>query len=162
MEVVCFITYKNDSTSIKHFQQLQNDLKNNIDVDVYLLYNNSNEKLHNELYEANNVYEFNKQIVEQNGFEFHYYYWINKGDFYGHNNELIWLNFYKTHKNYNKYWFIDYDILYTGNPISESLERRKLYVSYCKAAGQTSIKGRLPHPQRALPYCKEPYKRSYV
>lgn len=115
MEVVCFITYKNDSTSIKHFQQLQNDLKNNIDVDVYLLYNNSTEKLHNELYEANNVYEFNKQIVEQNGFEFHYYYWINKGDFYGHNNELIWLNFYKTHKNYNKYWFIDYDILYTGN-----------------------------------------------
>ena len=76
MDVVCFITYKNDSTSIKHFQQLQNDLKNNIDVDVYLLYNNSTEKLHNELYEANNVYEFNKQIVEQNGFEFHYYYFF--------------------------------------------------------------------------------------
>ena len=37
MEVVCFITYKNDSTSIKYFQQLQNDLKNNIDIDVYLL-----------------------------------------------------------------------------------------------------------------------------
>ena len=56
MDVVCFITYKNDSTSIKHFQQLQNDLKNNIDVDVYLLYNNSTKKLHNELFEANEVF----------------------------------------------------------------------------------------------------------
>lgn len=112
MHVIIFITFKVDDTVIKHFNQLKNDLKNNKNVDIWMAYNCSYDECS---IDHDKIFYYNKEILEKDGFKLHYYYWKNFGDFYGHNNDLVMIDFFNNHNEYDRYWFIDYDVVFTGD-----------------------------------------------
>lgn len=112
-QAVVFITYKVDYTVEKHFNKLKNDLLNNKDIDIYIAYNCTYSKCS---INHDKIFNYNKEIIESDGFSLHYYYWnANDKDFYGHNNDLVMIDFYNHYNDYDRYWFIDYDVLYTGD-----------------------------------------------
>ena len=74
-----------------HFNQLKNDLKNNKNVDIWMAYNCSYDECS---IDHDKIFYYNKEILEKDGFKLHYYYWKNFGDFYGHNNDLVMVNFF--------------------------------------------------------------------
>lgn len=111
-QAVIFITFKVDDTVMKHFNQLKNDLSNNSNIDLFIAYNCSYDECS---INHDKIFRYNKEIMEAEGFELHYYWWKYFGDFYGHNNDLVMVNFFNHYKDYDRYWFIDYDVLYTGD-----------------------------------------------
>ena len=110
---VIFVTYKVDDTIRKHFNQLKNDLSKNNDIDIWIAYNCS--------YSAcsikhDKIFNYNKQLIERDGFKLHYYYYnAADKDFYGHNNDLVMIDLFKNNQEYDRYWFVDYDVIYTGD-----------------------------------------------
>ena len=110
---IVFTTYKIDNTIIKLFNQIKNDFANNNDVDVWLAYNCSYDTCS---MEYDKIFYYSKQLIENDGFKLHYYYWnASDKDFYGHNIDLVYIDFFFNHQEYDRYWFVDYDVMFTGN-----------------------------------------------
>lgn len=111
--VILFTTHFIDDNVIDHLNILKEQIK---DADIYVLFNDTENKC---TLENENIYYFNSDVVAKHGFVMHYYYPyfpknVNK-EFYKNNFEYGLFCFYKDHPNYNNYWVIEYDVIYTGN-----------------------------------------------
>ena len=108
--VILFTTHFINDTVINHFNMLKSQIK---DADIYILFDNSV----NECSLDENIYYINKKVAEDHNFKMHYYYCNSpiKKDFYGNNFEYGIYCFYLDHPEYDNYWLIEYDVIYTGN-----------------------------------------------
>lgn len=59
------------------------------EMDIWLLYDNSNEELNMELPLNCNVYVYNKEKIQSHGYKMYYWYPLRRGNFYGHNFEYV-------------------------------------------------------------------------
>lgn len=110
---ILFTTHFIDDIVIDHLNIIKEQIK---DADIYVLFNDTENKC---TLENENIYYFNSDVVAKHGFVMHYYYPyfpknVNK-EFYKNNFEYGLFCFYKDHPNYNNYWVIEYDVIYTGN-----------------------------------------------
>lgn len=113
-----FVCHKEIPIAVKHYQQLLNDISERNDIDLYILWNYTEEnklKENDYFYQFDNKYDFDKESCMKLGFKFHYYYLGMKKDFYGNNYEYSFLSFYLTHPNYEHYWICEYDVEFSGD-----------------------------------------------
>lgn len=109
-QCVLFCTHKNDESVKEHYNQLKTQIGER--ADIWFCYNHQ----YGEVAEYDNIFYYDEKSVNTQGFRLHNYYWnASNKPFYGHNYELILLSFATQHQEYDYFWVIDYDVLFTGD-----------------------------------------------
>lgn len=120
-----FITHIISQNTLNIYDKYKNELNGKIDFYALICngahisnYDNINYMSDKFNKHFDNIEFFNKQSINDAGFTMHYYYRDGiKNDlcFYGHNFELALFQFVINHPNYERYWFIEYDVFYNGD-----------------------------------------------